>query len=79
MPTRLSQEVANASKVLANELPNKFVKSGYTDVLVATAKKLERLQNRRRKVRKELKTLNEDIRLAKRELKALAQQIGRGE
>lgn len=77
--TRLAQEVANVSKVLDNELPARFVKTGHADVLVQTAKRLERLQARRRKLRRELKNVDSDIRLEKRTLRALIQSIGKGD
>jgi hypothetical protein len=43
------------------------------------AKRLQRLQTRAGKLRRALKATTAENRRAKRELKALAQQIGRGE
>ena len=74
------REVAEASIVLANDLPARSVKHATrSNMLIDTAKRLQRLQTRRARVRKELKTIDHDIRHAKRELRALAQAIGRGE
>lgn len=70
----ISHEVAEASRAAAA----KFTSAKYTDVLVQTAKQLERLQARRRRLRKDLKQVEESIRCAKRELRMLAQQIGKG-
>lgn len=79
MAKALSNEVANSALVLANELPTRFVKSTHADVLVQTAKRLERLQARRRKARKELKQIDADIRFEKKNLRALIQQVGKGD
>jgi septal ring factor EnvC (AmiA/AmiB activator) len=73
------REVAEASIALANELPVRHANASRSNMLIDTAKRLQRLQTRRAKLRKELKTIDADIRHAKRELRALAQVIGRGE
>lgn len=79
MVNRIAREVGEAARVIANELPARFVKTSHTDVLVQIAKRLQRMQTQRAKARKELKRLDADIRQAKRELRALAGEIGRGE
>jgi hypothetical protein len=74
------REVAEAALVLANELPARTVKhETRSNMLIDTAKRLQRMQSRRARVRKELKALDHDIRYAKRELRALVAVIGRGE
>jgi hypothetical protein len=77
--SRLSIEVAAASKVLENHLPAAFVKPTYGNALIDTAKRLQRLQTKAGKLRRDLRAAEAAIRAAKRELKALALQIGRGE
>lgn len=64
--------------VLDTELPCASLKPNHGDVLVATAKRLERLQARRRKLRRDLKAVDNDIRLETRHLRALLQQVGKG-
>lgn len=76
---RLAMEVAAASKVLENELPSRYVKPTHSNVLIDTAKRLQRLQTRAGKLRRDLKATTAEIRLAKRGLRALAQQMSRGE
>lgn len=78
MPSRIAREVGEASRVISSELPSRFVKTSHTDVLVQIAKRLQRLQTQRAKTRKTLKRIDADIRQAKRELRALAAEIGRG-
>jgi hypothetical protein len=73
---RLSHEVANASTALENELPVRTIKPGHADVLVQTARRLERLQARGRKLRRELKQIDADIRFEKRTLRALIHSVG---
>ncbi len=73
------REVAEASIAIANGLPVRTNRNGRSDMLIDTAKRLQRLQTRRAKLRKELKTVDADIRHAKKTLRALAQAIGRGE
>lgn len=72
MKRPLSAEVASAFGVLENELPSKQSNPKRTNELVATAKKIERLQARRRALRKELKRIERDIKHEKKFLKALA-------
>jgi septal ring factor EnvC (AmiA/AmiB activator) len=47
-------------------------------MLIDIAKRLQRLQTRGAKLRKELKRNDTDIRHVKRELRALSQQLTRG-
>jgi hypothetical protein len=74
----LPNEIANAYNVLTNELPSAVGKYTKTDVLVEHAKKLQRLQTKAGKLRRELKATEQAIREAKRNLKGIAQAIGRG-
>jgi predicted phage-related endonuclease len=77
-PLTLAEEVANASRVLTNELEAKQATPGRTNELVATAKRLERLQAKRRKVRAELRRIDADIRHEKKFLRALAGAVTKG-
>lgn len=79
MASKLAREVAEASRVVDQKLEHRFVKTSHTDELVRIAKSLERLQGRRRKLRRELKTVDADIRRAKKELKSMARQISSGD
>ena len=73
------REVAEAALALAHDLPVRHANVSRSNMLIDTAKRLQRLQTRRAKLRKELKTVEADIRHAKKELRALAQVIGRVE
>jgi hypothetical protein len=75
---RLAADVAAASHP-SNELPARFVKPTHSNMLIDVAKRLQRLQTRGAKLRKDLKRNDADIRLAKRDLRALTQQISKGE
>ncbi len=77
MVKRIGAEIAEASRV-ATGTKTAMVASKHTDFLVQVARQLERLQTKRRRLRRDLKLLDEEIRLRKRELKAAAQAIGRG-
>jgi hypothetical protein len=79
--SRLSREVAEASRVLENELPSaRFVKPSTGNALVDSAKRVQRLSTKAAKLRRELKTVEADIRTEKRHLKALCQEVaGKGE
>lgn len=79
MAARRALEIAEASLALANELPARVVKTTHADVLVQAAKRLERLQAKRRKLRRELKQVDADIRFEKKSLRALVQQVGKGD
>lgn len=69
---KLAREVANARIVLDNELPSKQAARHQTNAVIDEAKRLQRLQTRRAKLRKELRQVDKDIRHSKRMLKALA-------
>lgn len=77
--SKLSREVAEASRVADHDLPSRFVSAKQTDVLVQTAKRLQRLQTRRGRLKKELRKVEQDIRLEKRHLNALVQSISKAE
>lgn len=76
---RIAAEVAEAS-VLTTELAATAIykKPTHANVLVDVAKRLQRLQSRAARQRRDLKATLADIRIARRELKALAAQIGKG-
>lgn len=76
---KLASEVAEASRVLSNDLPARHTSTKHTDELVRVAKHLERLQRRRRTLRKDLKIIESEIKRAKRDLKALAHDISKGQ
>jgi hypothetical protein len=79
MANEVATEVANASMVLDNELESRITpRTGRADFLVQTAKQLQRLQTKRSKMRRDLKVIEQEIRMRKRELKALAQEIKTG-
>lgn len=63
----LAQEIGEASR---KHIQGK--RRGYPNELVATARKLERLLAERRKKRRELRRVDEDIRHERKMLKALA-------
>jgi septal ring factor EnvC (AmiA/AmiB activator) len=74
---RLAADVASASTIDASR-PARFVKPTESNMLIDIAKRLQRLQTRGAKLRKELKRNDTDIRHVKRELRALSQQLTRG-
>ena len=73
MANRLAREVAEASRAT----DGRQVKATHTDELVRLARQIERWQRRRRVLRKEAKRIDQDIKRAKREIKALAALIGK--
>lgn len=79
MTSRIASEVAEAM-TLTTELAETAIyrKPTHANVLVDIAKKLQRLQTRAARQKKELKATLLDIRIAKRKLKAIAGQIGKG-
>lgn len=80
MPSRLSQEVAAASRVLTSELGTPiYQKPTRSNLLIDTAKRLQRLQTKASKLKKDLKRTVGEVKAAKRLLKSLAQEIGKGE
>jgi len=68
----LHLEVANAFTVLDNELPAKRTAPRRTNELVESARRLERLRNKARQLRRELKRVEADIRHEKKMLRGLA-------
>jgi septal ring factor EnvC (AmiA/AmiB activator) len=74
MPSRVSREIAEASRV-RDGAHTRRPRVKHTDVLVDTARQLERLQAKRRRLRKELREIETNIKHAKRELRALAAQV----
>jgi len=78
MPNRIAREVGHASLALANALPATYPRPTFPNMLVEVAKRLQRAQTKRIKLRRELKAVEGEIRTHKRELKALAAQIKTG-
>ena len=78
--TSLNDLLSNedAALVLSNELPSHFVKPTHSNVLVDIAKRLQRLQTKRAKLKRELKKIDADIKHSKKELRAVSADIGRG-
>jgi hypothetical protein len=78
MASRLAHEVAEASRALVSELPVViYRKPTHANVLVDIAKKLQRLQTKAKRQRRELAATLAEIKIAKRELRAVAQAIGK--
>jgi hypothetical protein len=75
---RTRNEVAEATMALVTELPARHSKPTYGNMLIDVAKRLQRLQTRAKRLRKELKTTDRDIRRAKKELRVLAHEVGSG-
>lgn len=75
---RLSSEVAEASVVLTNELHAIHKKPTHANVLVDLAKKFQRLQSKARRQRRELTGTLGEIRITKKEMKALIAEMGKG-
>jgi Skp family chaperone for outer membrane proteins len=73
----LAADVAAAATT--NELPARYTKPTHANLLIDVAKRLQRLQTRAARLRKELKRTDQEIKHARRELGALAQQLKRGE
>jgi|GEM_PF-4273635 len=72
MSNAIHLEVANAARVLENELPAKQARPRRTNEVVDCARRLERLRVKARRLRRELKSLETDIRHEKKMLRALA-------
>jgi len=77
-PLPLAAEVGGAIVGLANDLPAKPHKVRRASELVLSAKRLERLQARRRKLRAELRRIEADIRHERKMLRALAGVVDEG-
>jgi hypothetical protein len=79
MPSRLAHEAATGVKLLDTELPVVgYITPTHSNMLVDTAKRLQRLQTKRSKLRRELKTVEAEIKMRRRELKALCAEVKRG-
>ncbi len=76
MSNSLAAEIAEAA--FASVLPS-YTKPKFQDELVRTAKRLQRLQTRKSSLRAHLRAVEADIKQTKRELKALCQQLQKGE
>jgi hypothetical protein len=77
--TRIANEAANALKALENELPVAYTKPTNANVLVDIAKRLQRLQTKAKRQRRELEATLTDIKKAKVELKAIARAMAKGD
>jgi len=76
---RLAGDIATAATLAADGGRARFAKPTDSNMLIDVAKRLQRLQTRGARLRKESKRNDADIRAAKRELKALSQRVaGRG-
>lgn len=75
----IAREVAEASRVLENELPSKASKASYPNVLVDIAKEVQRRQTKVRRLRRELKIAESELKFTKKELRAVIAQIAKGE
>lgn len=73
---RLASEVAEASRTTTAPI---YIKPTIGNVLIDTAKRLQRLQTKRARLTRDLKFVNQAIRAAKSDLRGLARQIGKGE
>lgn len=68
----LAHEVANAARVLDNDLPAKQGRHRQVGAVIDEAKRLQRLQTKLRRLRAQVRTCEADIRHSKKMLKALA-------
>ncbi len=79
MAHQLAREIAEASRVLDTELPYRTVKRNTTgNVLVDAAKRVQRLQTKARRLRRELKATLADLKAEQRIMKALIREISAG-
>ena len=71
---KLAKEVAEASRVHAHGLPAKQVAASTrrNQLVIEEARRLERLLAKRRRLRRELRVIDADIRHARKMLKAFA-------
>lgn len=84
--SRLSREVAEASRLvgqdspLSTELPSPIFRRPTTGhALVDAAKRVQRLQTKAARLRRELKTTEADLKTEKKHLKALVNEIAKGQ
>jgi F0F1-type ATP synthase membrane subunit b/b' len=75
MTARLAKEVAEGSRVTAA----RFVKPTHGNALVEAAKRVQRLQTKASKLRRELKAVQRDLSAEKRTMRALMQAISGAE
>lgn len=76
MANRIAREVAEASRTKSG----RKIKVSHADTLVDCARTLERLMAKRRKLRRELKSVTGDITHVKKEMRAMIAQVsGKGE
>lgn len=68
----MRKEVAEASRVLENELPAKQSRPRNQQLVIEEARRLERLLAKRRRLRRELRVVDGDIKHARKMLKAFA-------
>lgn len=68
-----AQEVANADRALVNELPSKQARR--SNGLVESAKRIQRLQTKAAKLRRQLKAVQFEIRHEKKMLRGLATYV----
>jgi hypothetical protein len=82
MASRLALEVGTASKLLDSELPVPVVgwrAPTHANALVDAAKRLQRAQSKRTRLKRELKAVEAEIKSCKKDMKALIAEIrGRG-
>jgi len=85
---RLAAEVAEASRLLGDDHPLTtelrkpaiFVKPTTGNALVDCAKRVQRLSSKASRLRRELKTVEQNLKVEKRHLKALVQEVaGKGQ
>lgn len=79
--TMLRREVAQAVVMQRLELEHRQrrpVAPGHSKFLVQQAKRLERLQDRRRKLRRELRRVEQDIKTQRRLLAAVQRELAQG-
>jgi hypothetical protein len=69
---RPANEAATAAHALTNELSVATLPTGTTNLVIEEARRLERLQAKRRKLRAELRRLDRDIKHSRKMLRAFA-------
>lgn len=78
LSTEVAAAMTEAERAVAIYSTAIFRKPTHANVLVDIAKKLQRLQTRATRQRRELATTLADIKIAKRELRDLTKAIGTG-
>jgi len=69
---RPAREGATATHALVNNLPAATLPAGTTNLVIEEARRLERLQAKRRKLRRELRRVEQDIKHSRKMLRAFA-------